>query len=124
MLKSALRVFCFLNETVLRNTKEDSVTKAGALGIAFANVRHMLKYKFKVPLKLQYPNDTLQFPLPNRWSHPDKAMSMQQTYMVIKQVGLNFKPAGVEQRNQVDEHHDRSYAAINVMGLLNTIRLG
>ena len=72
------------------------------LGILFANYRHRIKTKLGFKLKLEYPNDTLQFPLPNRWCHPNKAFSMQQTYMVIKQVGLNLKPAGIKERKIVN----------------------
>lgn len=43
--------------------------------------------------------------------------------MVIKQVGLNFKKAGIEERELIDQNPDRSYGAINVLGFLNTIRL-
>lgn len=95
MLKSAYGVFGFINETILRNTKEDTVTKAGVITILLANLKHKIRTQFGAELKLQYPNDTLTFPLPNRWSHPDIDLSKQQTYMVIKQIGLNLKKAGI-----------------------------
>lgn len=95
MLKAAFSAFAFLNEAILRNTKEDTVTKAGVITILLANLKHKYRTKFGCELKLRNPNDTLPFPLPNRWSHPNEKLSMQQTYMVIKQVGLNLKKAGI-----------------------------
>ena len=76
-----------------------NVNKAGVITILTANILYELRYKFKCPLKLQYPNDTLQFPLPNRWSNPNVTFSKQQLYMVIKQVGLNLKAAGLKERS-------------------------
>ena len=116
--------FSFFNEKILRNTKEDSVIKGGVLTILSATIRHELKYMLGWKLKLQYPNDTLQFPLPNRWTNPDKGLSKQQTYMVIKQVGLNLKTANTEIRRKINESQDKSRTAIREMQFLSTLHIG
>lgn len=74
----------------------------------YATFKHDMRFKLGSELKLQYPNNTLQFPLPNRWSNEDKTLSKQQTYMLTKQVSLNLKPAGIKERNIINQDPDRS----------------
>ena len=116
--------FGWINETIFRNTKEDTVLKGGVFTILKANVIHTLRTTFKCELKLQYPNDILKFPLPNRWSNHDISFSKQQLYMVIKQVGLNLKPAGEEQIKEIREDPDISKSTISVMQFLSTLHMG
>lgn len=75
-------------------------------------------------LKLQYPNSTLQFPLPNRWSNPNKSYSKQQFYMVVKQIHLTLKQAGTQRRNEINASEDKSRTAIRTMELLSTLHIG
>lgn len=96
------KVFTFLNEKILRNSKESTVLKGGVITILWASILHDIRNAFGCSLKLQYPNETLKFPLPNRWSNPNKDYSKQQLYMVIKQVSLNLKPAGLKERAEID----------------------
>ena len=91
----AIKIFKIINEKIFRNTKESSVNIVGVTNILTANMMYSLKYALGVPLKLKYPNKTMEFPLPNRWSNPDKSKAKQQTYMVIKTVLLNLKKAGL-----------------------------
>lgn len=116
--------FAFLSEKVFRNSKEKTVTLVGALNILTANLKYEIKYKFGTTLKLEYPNSTMQFPLPNTWSNPDKAMSKQQIYMVAKQAAVNLKDAGLKKRDLINEQPDHSIGAISVMGFLDTLHLG
>lgn len=118
------KAFSFINEKLLRNTKESTVLKGGVLNILWANVLYSLRRKMGLELKLQYPNSILQFPLPNRWSTPNIEHSKQQLYMVVKQVGLNLKPAGLKQREQINQQEDRSQSAISVMDFFKTLSLG
>lgn len=41
--------------------------------------------------------------LPNRWCNPESSLSKQQTYMIIKQVGLTLKPSGSKQRSILNQ---------------------
>lgn len=87
----AIRIFKFFNEQILRNSKESTVNMVGVFNILGANIKHDIKASLGFPLKLEYPNKTLQFPLPNRWSNPDISKAKQQLYMVIKTVMINLK---------------------------------
>jgi hypothetical protein len=113
----------FVNEKLLGKSKQDTVDKAGVFTILAAKIRHDLRFSRKIPLRLEYPNAILEFPLPNRWSNPDKDVSKQQLYMVFKQVSINVKKAGLEERFQIDQDPDRSRGNINVMNFFSTIRL-
>lgn len=52
MFNSALAAFSFLNEKVLRNTKEDSITKSSAFTILLANLKHKFRARIGSELKL------------------------------------------------------------------------
>lgn len=98
MSKFFFKAFGFVNESILRNTKESTVLNGGVINILWANITHNMRKMLGFDLKLQYPNNTLKFPLPNRWSNPDPNYSKQQFYMIVKQVALNLKPAGMKER--------------------------
>jgi hypothetical protein len=49
----------FVNEIIFRNTKQDTIEKAGVITIAVANIRHAIRFMTKRPLKLVYPNEVL-----------------------------------------------------------------
>ena len=44
--------------------------------------------------------------------------------MVIKQVGLNLKPAQTKQWQEINNEEDKALAAIYTMGFLDTLHLG
>ena len=75
------------------------------------------------PLELKYCNDTLQFPLPNRWATPDTSKAKQQTYMLLKQVLLSNNPAGSKQIDAINKDADLSRKGIEVMKFLKTLHL-
>ena len=61
----------FINEKILRNSKESSVLNVGVFNILTSNIWHNIKYKLGFSLGLSHPNTTLKFPLPNRWCNRD-----------------------------------------------------
>lgn len=121
-----LKAFSFFAEKVLRLSKE-KVISLGAVGtIIKANILHEIRAMRKQPLRLQNCNETLQFPLPNRWSSP---AAKQQKYMLVKQIILNLEQAGLKQRDLIDQRGsnvpvDRSRTSIEVMDFLKTIHVG
>jgi hypothetical protein len=114
-----LRAFKFVNEKILRNTKESTALGASTMTILSANFKHDLSFRFKAPLKLQNPNKSIQFPLPNRWS-TDKEFAKQQLFMVIKQVSLNMKASGEAEKNLINKQQDRSQAQIYHLNFVRT----
>lgn len=87
--------------------------------ILSANFKHDLRFRFNSPLKLQNPNKSIQFPLPNRWS-TDKEFAKQQLFMVIKQVSLNMKASGEAEKNLINKQQDRSQAQIYHLNFVRT----
>jgi hypothetical protein len=69
MLKVTLKIMAFINEKLLRNSKEDSIVKASSIQILLATLKYNFKFQMGAELKLEYPNQTLQFPLPNTWTN-------------------------------------------------------
>jgi hypothetical protein len=103
MSKLFYKAFGFVNENILRNTKENTVLNGGVINIMWANITHNMRKMLGFDLKLQYPNNTIKFPLPNRWSNPDISYSKQQSYMIVKQVALNIKAAGMKKREEINQ---------------------
>jgi hypothetical protein len=64
-----LKVFKFVNEKILMRSKESTALGASVITILGANLKYDLRYRANCDLKLQSPNKTIQFPLPNRWSN-------------------------------------------------------
>jgi hypothetical protein len=62
----------------------------------------------------------MTFPLPSRWSNPVLKHSMQQLYMVIKQVSLNLQKAGTKQAQQVNTEKDRAKATLYYLDFFKT----
>ena len=71
MTENLFKVVSFVNEKIRKKSKQETVQLAGVITILWAKTCHEIKYSLGWPLKLQIPNDTLRFPLPNRWSSPD-----------------------------------------------------
>ena len=120
----AITLLKFFNEKIFFNSKESSVNLVGVANILAANMKYNLRWKLNTPLRLEYPNKTLEFPLPNRWSNPDVSKAKQQLYMVIKTVMINLKKAGPQQRAIMDSDPDRSRGAISTMKFFGTIHFG
>ena len=121
--------FGWINEKLLCNTKDNTTIKGDIVSILKANAMHTIRTALNCDLKLQYPNDIVKFPLPNRWSSHDPSYSKQQLYMVIKQVTLIRKPAGEVQREEIkgdceNKKVDVARSNIDVMEFLSTVHLG
>lgn len=106
--KIGAQVIAFINEKIFRRPKESSILLVQIVATGGAFAKQIIRSALKRPLKLQPPNDTIGFPLTNRWSNPNPALSQQALYMVVKQLELNAKSSGKEQKTLIDSQKDRS----------------
>ena len=116
----------FVNEKLLRQTKQSTIGLGSNLSVVYANLRHIARGKFGSELKLQHPNDSFKFPLPNRFSCPaDRDSSKQRLYMTIKQAIVGGTPP--PDKSAYDDINnpkiqDRPLETISRIRLLKTAR--
>jgi hypothetical protein len=114
-----LKVFKFVNNTLLRNTLESTQNTVVTLSILKANLFQNIRHKLGFPLKLKYPNDTIKFPLPNQWTS-EKQYSRQSLSLVVKQIGVTSRDSGHAENSLINRQKNRSLSNIYYMNLTSS----
>lgn len=114
-----LRIFKFINETILRNTKESTLNTVVTVSVLKANLVQSIRHKLGLRLKLQYPNNTIKFPLPNQWTS-EKQYSRQSLSLVVKQIGVTSRDSGHKENDQINKQKNRSLSNIYYMNLTSS----
>jgi hypothetical protein len=123
MSSLVLSVADFINEKILRRSKEESIFLGEMIAIVKAQAMTGLRTKLNSHLKLVENNESMQWPLPNRFATNDVLYAKQQQYMIIKLLKLHGVPAGKPEQVEINNSFDRSQASIDVVRFLKTDRV-
>ncbi len=102
------KVLTFVLRDVLKKNKEATADVIIDFGLALTYLKHNRNFKKDKLSELVPPNKTILFPLPNRWTNQNSALSMQTPQLQAMQKAYSMIADGPKKSKAISESKDKS----------------
>lgn len=117
-MKIVNKVLTFVFRYILWRTKEAAGNLVNVLALLWTTLTHFFNSWRDKPALLAAPHAGFDFPLPNRWTNSDSALSRQSPHLTVMQAEYTATAAGTAQFKVIEQAEDKSLANLSVMKTL------
>lgn len=101
---------------LIGQSREAVGSKISTVDVISAYARHFFRSRGqKGNSRLVAPNDTILFPLPDRWTNTPNSLSFQPIYLFAMQATYSGVDANMEKSDTINRAQDKSLANLELM---------